>query len=170
MKNDFSIAPARDEDWHWIAEQHIATAWASLTPNLQAAIVRETVAARVQEQIENTRKEHGSTNQAFVARDAGDHYSGFVWVDQITSRFTDRTQAYLLELFVAEPFRGQGIGKALIAIAEEWAKRKGFDSIGLSVAAHNSAVIGLYDRCEFTTETLRMNKSLSEPPHRGRRS
>ena len=56
MKNDFSIAPARDEDWHWITEQHVATAWDSLTPNRQAAIVRETVTARVQEQIENTRK------------------------------------------------------------------------------------------------------------------
>ena len=165
MKNEFSIAPARDEDWLWIEEQHVATAWDFLTPNRQATIDRETMEARVQKQMENIRKEHGSKNQVFVARDIGDHYSGFIWVGQITHGFTGRTQAYLLDLFVAEPFRGQGVGKALIATAEEWAKQKGFDRIGLNVAAHNPTAIGLYKRCGFTTESLWMNKSLSEPTH-----
>jgi ribosomal protein S18 acetylase RimI-like enzyme len=83
-------------------------------------------------------------------------------VDQIRSGFTGVIQAYILDLFVTEIYRGQGLGYRLMAQAEEWAREHNLTSIGLSVAKHNSSALGLYEKLGYKTETLRLCKNLGE--------
>jgi len=160
--NNINIKYPSEDDWAWITEQHIETAWASLSPERQQMILRQTVRESIVEQITAIREKHGETNQVFIARNDNGQYAGFVWVDQIRSGFTGVIQAYILDIFVAEVYRGQGLGYHLMTQAEAWAKEHNLTSIGLSVARHNIAALGLYEKLGYATETLRLSKNLGE--------
>ena len=162
MSAKFIIELASDKDWNWITGKHAVTVWDSLTLCRQADAAQEVVIDRVGEQVQKSRKEHGTTNQAFVVRSSQQQFIGFVWVDRICHGFTGKAQAYIRDIFVAEKFRKQGLGKALLLKAEQWAKQQGYDGVGLSVAAHNSAARKLYEKLGYKTETLRMDKRFAE--------
>jgi ribosomal protein S18 acetylase RimI-like enzyme len=151
-----------EEDWAWITEQHVETAWASLPPERQQRVSIQTVQDCIVAQIAELREKHGVTNQVFIARNSHGQSAGFVWVDQIRSGFTGFVQAYILDLFVTEMYRSQGLGRRLMAQAEDWAREHNLTSIGLSVAKHNIAALGLYEKLGYKTETLRLCKRLGE--------
>ena len=76
------------------------------------------------------------------------------------SVFTGRLRAHLLDIFVAAPYREQGLARRLIVKAEDWARKQGFQCIGLSVADHNVEAKRLYKALGYETEALRMSKQL----------
>lgn len=157
----FRIESPSEDDWAWITEQHVETAWASLPPERQQMISKQTVRDCIIEQIAESRKKHGVTNQVFIARGNNNQNAGFVWVDQIRSGFTGVVQAYILDVFVMEVYRCQGLGRNLMTQAEAWAQKHNLPSIGLNVASHNLAAIGLYEKFGYKTETVRMFKILA---------
>ena len=157
-----SFEPPSEDDWPWITEQHVQTAWASLTPERQQIVSRQTVRDYIVAQMAEIREKHGVTNQVILARNQDGQYAGFVWVDQVRSGFTGVRQAYILDVFVTEVHRGHGLGRRLMARAEDWARDHNLASIGLSVAGHNIAAVGLYEKLGYQTETLRLSKTLGE--------
>lgn len=158
--SDIQIGFPTESDWPWIIERHAETAWASLSPELQAAVSIQVVRDSLMEQTAKFRAEHGVTNQIFIARSIDGKEVGYVWVGQARSAFTGAMQAHILNVYVAEEFRGQGIGARLMAQAEDWARQQKLERIGLSVAAHNKSAIDLYENLEYNIETLRMFKDL----------
>jgi ribosomal protein S18 acetylase RimI-like enzyme len=52
-------------------------------------------------------------------------------------------------MWVAPEARGRGVGDALIAAVEQWARRSGAGTLLLSVAAGNAAAAALYRRNGF---------------------
>ena len=46
---------------------------------------------------------------------------------------------------VAKPYRRQGVGRALMAAAEEWAREVGVRKLELHVFPYNDAAIALYE-------------------------
>ena len=112
------------------------------------------------EQITKFLKKHGTANQVFIARDNNADRVGFIWVGQSRSGFTGVVQAFILSLYVTEGYRGGGLGRRLMARAEDWARENGFTRIGLNVAAHNIGAITLYEKLGYETETLRMFKDI----------
>jgi len=57
--------------------------------------------------------------------------------------------AYIDDLIVNPQFRGQGVGKSLIAEAVRWAKEKRFPGIMLETQDDNVAACRLYQSCGF---------------------
>ena len=55
--------------------------------------------------------------------------------------------------------RRQGIGGALVDSAGQWAKRKGYDGIELSVHAFNEEARKFYEASGFETASLRMTRA-----------
>jgi len=157
---DIDLGYPSESDWPWITEQYVETAWDSLTVERQQKISRQIVRDCIIEQITKFREKHGVTNQVFIARDSNGDPIGFVWVDQSRSGFTGMVQAYILSIFVADAYRGAGLGRRLMAQAEDWARKNDFTSIGLSVTDHNVGAITLYENLGYKTETLRMSKDL----------
>ena len=155
------IQTASEHDWPWIIEHHAATAWASLSPELQSVVNIQTVRESLDEQVRTFRAEHGVTNQVFIAR-IEDQNVGYIWVGQVRRVFTGEMQAHILNLFVTKEFRGQGVGARLLKRAEAWAREHHLTRIGLSVAAHNSIAIGLYEKLGYEIETQRMIKILGD--------
>ena len=60
-----------------------------------------------------------------------------------------------LGLMVAKPYRGRGIGSALLAQAVTWARERDVSKLELHVFPHNAAAIRLYERFGFEREGYR---------------
>jgi ribosomal protein S18 acetylase RimI-like enzyme len=59
-------------------------------------------------------------------------------------------QAEVLGLVVAEDQRGRGIGRALMARAEDWANERGFACVRLNSAVHRDGAHGFYSALGYT--------------------
>ena len=57
--------------------------------------------------------------------------------------------AYIDDVIVNPQFRGQGVGKALMAAAIQWSREKRFPGIMLETQDDNVAACKLYDSCGF---------------------
>ena len=57
--------------------------------------------------------------------------------------------AYIDDISVDPEYRGEGIGRALMSRAIEWAKSKGFPGMMLETQNNNVAACRLYERCGF---------------------
>src|SRR6476661_3746114 len=67
-------------------------------------------------------------------------------------------------LSVAEDWRGRGVGTALMAAAEDWARARGATRMILDLAAANEGARRLYDRLGYEVHGLMMDKPLDGAP------
>lgn len=63
-----------------------------------------------------------------------------------------------LGLMVARHARRQGVGRALLEAAEQWARSAGVTKIELHVFPHNDAAIGLYEGAGYQREGYRRSQ------------
>jgi RimJ/RimL family protein N-acetyltransferase len=57
-----------------------------------------------------------------------------------------------LGMAILQPWRGRGVGSALMEAAIAWARARDLDKIALQVWPHNDAAIALYERFGFERE------------------
>ncbi|MHC4608015.1 MAG: GNAT family N-acetyltransferase [Planctomycetota bacterium] len=67
---------------------------------------------------------------------------------------------YVSELAVAERKRGAGVGRALLAAAEEWFRAQGLSLVELSVSERNEDAVRFWKREGFSDYLLRLRKEL----------
>ncbi|MGD2176714.1 MAG: GNAT family N-acetyltransferase [Anaerolineae bacterium] len=158
--SQFRIEQATENDWPWIIRGQAELAWAGMGPERRAEVDRATVAERTAKRVSRVREDEGFPNQTFVARTKDGSPAGFVWVARTHNDFTGQLEASLLNQYVAERHRGQGLGRCLMEAAEEWARKQGLPRISLSVGAHNTLAQRLYESLGYQVETLRMTKPL----------
>jgi GNAT superfamily N-acetyltransferase len=72
----------------------------------------------------------------------------------------ERRFVYISELFVAEDMRGAGIGRALIASCEDWAKTQGIGVIQIGVLPGNLRAAEIYARADYAPYATRLRKYL----------
>jgi RimJ/RimL family protein N-acetyltransferase len=63
-----------------------------------------------------------------------------------------------LGMLVALPWRGRGVGTALMEAALAWAREQGLHKLSLSVFPHNTAGIALYRKFGFIEEGRRIKQ------------
>ena len=103
-------------------------------------------------------------SRAWVA-EAGDELVGWVLTRPVV---TD--EGYHLggieDLVVDEPWRGQGIGRRLMEMAEDHFRAEGLAALQLTVRADNQVALNLYRSLGFSIKDarLRMRKSLGPDP------
>jgi aminoglycoside 6'-N-acetyltransferase len=69
-----------------------------------------------------------------------------------------------LGLAVAPEWRGRGVGTALLAAAEEWARAQGAERMMLDLDVNNSGARRLYERVGYEVEALAMDKPIERDP------
>ncbi|MFQ5945421.1 MAG: GNAT family N-acetyltransferase [Anaerolineae bacterium] len=154
------IDDATDRDWMVIMEAQKLTAWEHLGPEQQSRAEWAAVADRAVERVNRIKGEEGSPNDAFVARSEDGEMAGYVWVMEESSDAAARRQAVVLDLFVAEAFRGQGLEKRLLRVAEDWGKIRGCVEVGVTLAAHHEEARHLYESQGYSTQSLELGKAL----------
>ena len=57
--------------------------------------------------------------------------------------------AELQKLYLDDAAKGKGYGKALMCVAEDWARSAGYEKLYLETHTNLSAALGLYERMGF---------------------
>lgn len=107
------------------------------------------------------RGESDDEAEAFVAVDADDRPLGMIVLLHDRDSFTGHPRAYVSILVVDEAAEGLGVGRGLIAFAEQWARGHGCREVCLDVFAGNARAVALYERNGYRVDHLRMAKPVS---------
>lgn len=84
---------------------------------------------------------------------------GFIW--SYVHQFREEKRMYVNEIRVKEEYRGRGIGKELLRLAEDKAKELGLAAIYLHAEAGNIDARKLYEVCGYLEERIQMRKEIS---------
>jgi GNAT superfamily N-acetyltransferase len=107
--------------------------------------------------------EHASPDRPVViAEDTDGSRVGFAYLERQTDYFTGREHTHIAVLAVADAAEGRGVGRALVAAAEDWARRHGDPFITLNVFAGNTRARAVYERLGYGAETLHYVKPLDQ--------
>jgi len=83
---------------------------------------------------------------------------GHLWIG---SRAPGDTRSWWVwDIEIAETFRGRGIGRWTMQMADDLARRSGAHEIGLSVFADNVVARHLYEELGYRATSLRLRKTL----------
>ena len=63
---------------------------------------------------------------------------------------------YIMDIIVAENYRGKGFGTALMNTAKDWAKERDCNFINLDVLVNNPGAIKLYEKLGFISKAQEM--------------
>jgi ribosomal protein S18 acetylase RimI-like enzyme len=112
--------------------------------------IRETIARRI------------VSDRLLVARDG--EIQGFVMFRTEAERYVqDHSRGIVENLYVAEGNRGQGIGSALLAAAEEQLQDSGAVSIALEVMVDNERARAFYRDQGYDQHRVELEKDLENP-------
>ena len=96
-----------------------------------------------------------------VAEDARGRRLGFVYAVPATDFFTGEEYGHVSDIAVVPDAEGRGVGRALMAAAEAWARGRGYRALSLHVFVDNGGARAFYERLGYEDELLRMRKRLS---------
>jgi GNAT superfamily N-acetyltransferase len=94
----------------------------------------------------------------FVAEDEDGQRVGFMHLQKTLDFFTGRSNCHISDLAVVPAQEGKGVGRALLAHAEEWAREHRCALITLAVFPGNDRARALYAAHGYDTDLLRMAK------------
>lgn len=94
----------------------------------------------------------------FVAEDADGERAGFIHLQRTADFFTGRSNCHVSDMAVAQAYENRGVGKALLAHAEAWARDHHCQLVTLAVFPGNTRARALYEACGYATDLLRLAK------------
>jgi len=97
----------------------------------------------------------------FIAEEAGNAL-GWVLVYRDSNEIyvveEERAVATIRELYVDEEVRGRGVGQALIAACENWARAQGLKVVLIGVLPGNERALRIYRNAGFSPYALQLRK------------
>lgn len=85
---------------------------------------------------------------------------GCLWVGNGTDQIRGTRYSHILLIYVMAEHRRRGIGSALVRHAEQYARDRGDDRIGLQVFQSNQPALRLYQSMGYASQALWMTKPL----------
>ena len=99
-----------------------------------------------------------ANNFLFVAEAADGERVGFIELQKTQDFFNGRTNCHINNVAVVPRHEGRGVGKALMAHAENWAREHHCAMVTLAAFPGNQRALGLYTSCGYGTDLLRLVK------------
>jgi ribosomal protein S18 acetylase RimI-like enzyme len=97
----------------------------------------------------------------FVAEDdSSGERVGFLHLQTVNDFFTGHQNCHISDLAVARGHDGEGIGRALLAYAERFAREHRYERLQLSVFPGNERARAIYEKAGYGVDILRLVKSL----------
>jgi GNAT superfamily N-acetyltransferase len=155
-KQSITIRPATPDDTAFIL---------SLAPRFVAFELpkgrrkRETLAA-IHVDIERALRESPPGEHFFISQDSNEQRTGFLHLQVQRDFFSGARACHISDLAVATGHDGRGIGRALLAYAEAWAKQNRCKWLTLALFPGNTRAHALYEHNGFAADLLRMAKPL----------
>jgi ribosomal protein S18 acetylase RimI-like enzyme len=105
-------------------------------------------------------RELPAASHLFVAEDDAAERLGFLHLQTQKDFFTGALNCHIADLVVASAHDGEGVGSALVAFAEDWAREHRCRHVTLAVFPGNTRALELYRRQGYGEELVRMAKAL----------
>jgi ribosomal protein S18 acetylase RimI-like enzyme len=102
----------------------------------------------------------GQSHIGLIAEEDGTRAGFLLMLDGMPDEVTGEPQAFIAYMAVEPSSRGKGIGRALLAAAEDEARRRGLPYISLMVTEDNAAARAIYERAGYVTERRLLCKPL----------
>jgi GNAT superfamily N-acetyltransferase len=99
-----------------------------------------------------------SNSFVFVAENDQGERVGFMHLQKTQDFFTARPNCHIADLAVTQAYEGRGVGKALLAHAEQWAREHRCQLLTLAVFPANQRARSLYESAGYGPDLLRMAK------------
>ncbi len=77
---------------------------------------------------------------------------GCLWQGEAIDQRSGLKQAYVFLLYVEPAHRRKGLGAALMAHAQQWAKQRGYGQIGLQAFEDNRPALALYQKLGYVSQ------------------
>ena len=103
-------------------------------------------------------REQPAGSHLFVAEDDDGERVGFLHLQTVTDFFTGAQNCHISDLAVTPGHDGKGVGRALLAYSERWAREHHCRFVTLSVFEGNTRARELYAAQGYGVELLRMVK------------
>ena len=97
-----------------------------------------------------------------VLDDAGARV-GYLWIGPETDAAADGDAWWIWDVLIDERRRGEGLGRAAMLLAEDYATAHGARTLGLSVFGFNLAARRLYESLGYGATSVKMAKRLAPP-------
>ena len=94
----------------------------------------------------------------FVAENRDGERVGFIHLQRTTDFFSGRSNCHISDLAVAPQHEGSGVGKALLAHAEDWAREHQCQLVTLAVFPGNERARALYEANGYAPDLLKLAK------------
>jgi len=96
----------------------------------------------------------------FLIAEVGGQPQGFIRLIASVDYFDDKPVGYIADVAVAATAEGQGIGRALMSAAEQWAESHHLGLLELHVFANNWRSIEFYEKLGYQAEVVKYVKLL----------
>jgi GNAT superfamily N-acetyltransferase len=90
-----------------------------------------------------------------IAEDEKHTPAGFIYLTTEADFFSGEKKGFISDLVVASQYEGQGVGRLLLAVAEDWSKEKGYRLLMLNVFAENERARRTYEKAGFEPEVVK---------------
>jgi GNAT superfamily N-acetyltransferase len=142
-------------------EQWMVATWASYRESLLAAGFTPAAAEANIERNQAALLVDGRPNSDQCVFDVihDGHVVGTLWL----ARQTEGAQGaewFIYDIVIDEQRRGQGLGRATMLAAEDYAKSHGASSLGLNVFGYNTVARDLYGSLGYVVQSQHMTKAL----------
>lgn len=153
------IRQVRDDDWEWIIAGMLEAAFQTMKPELRSDNDRPALLAQTRKNVDRFHTKAIQPEQAFIAEKDGQKI-GFVWITLEISGNTGARFGWILDIYVDPAHRRMGIGKRLMAQAEEWVRGYDVKEMWLNAGYFNDEALALYRSYGFEIETVHMCKRI----------
>ncbi len=102
----------------------------------------------------------GQSHVSLIAEVAGARAGFLLLLDELPDEVTSTPQGFVAYMAVEPALRKAGVGAALLAAAEDEARRRALPYMALMVTEDNAPARALYERSGFVTERRLMCKAL----------
>ena len=92
-----------------------------------------------------------------VVQDDSGEAVGLLWIEVDDAK----RDAFIYDVMLDEAYRGRGLGREALRLAEAEASRRGCRTLSLHVFAHNARAWALYEKSGFALVDAVMRKSLA---------
>lgn len=97
----------------------------------------------------------------FIAEDEDGHRVGYLHLQKSRDFFNGKLNCHISDLAAAPGAEGRGVGRALVAFTEQWAREHKCNLITLAVFPGNERAAKLYRANGFDTDLLRLAKPVT---------
>jgi RimJ/RimL family protein N-acetyltransferase len=159
----FRIRTARPEDLEGVVDVYLSLArhHAELEPAAYRVPDRDEARARFRTDVDDP----DERNLHLVAEADGQvigQLDAFAQPPPTPGSMRVGVRSVSIGIAVVDEWRGRGVGTALLAAVENWARHAGVEAIVLDVATPNDAAARLYERLGYREVTRGMTKPIDE--------